>query len=138
MAINRLNLFIMSAKTIALVIGLIFIAVGLLGFVNNPVVGEGAVFHTDTVHNAVHIISGVLFVLVALAAPASAAGFMMLFGIIYLLIGIVGFVSLGSEGMGKILGFLHVNGADNYLHVALGIVIFIAGYATRRRVPTAT
>ncbi len=129
----------MTAKTAALLIGIIFIATGLLGFIENPIVGasENAIFHADTVHNMVHIISGVLFVLVAMAAPGSAAGFMVLFGIVYLAIGIIGFVSFGGEGMGKVFGFLHVNGADNYLHIALGVVILLAGLITRRRVVTA-
>lgn len=131
----------MSAKNAALVIGIIFIAVGLLGFVDNPIVGasDNAIFHADTLHNGVHIGSGVLFVLIALAAPAAASGFMIFFGLVYLLLGVLGLVNMGSgmEGMGQLLGILHVNGADNYLHVALGLVILIAGFATRpRRVTT--
>lgn len=124
----------MTSKTAALIIGLIFIAVGLLGFIDNPIIANSdtAIFHADTVHSSVHIASGVLFLIFALAAPSAAGGFLMLFGIVYLLIGVVGFVSVGTTGMGKILGFLHVNGADNYLHVGLGLVIFIAGMATRR------
>ena len=120
----------MTAKTSALIIGLIFIAVGLLGFVDNPIIGtsEKAIFHADTMHNLVHIGSGILFLLFALAAPGSAAGFLKLFGIVYLLIGVIGFIQYGTAGMGKVLGFLHVNGADNFLHVALGIVIFLAGF----------
>ena len=119
----------MTTKTAAILIGLIFIAVGLLGYIDNPIVGtsDGAIFHADSVHNIVHIVSGALFLLVALAAPGSAGGFMKLFGLVYLIIGIVGFVQYGTSGMGKVLGFLHVNGADNFLHVALGIVIFLAG-----------
>lgn len=126
----------MTAKTLALVIGIVFIAVGLLGYTDNSIVGDTneAIFHADSVHNMVHIGSGVLFVLVALAAPAFASTFMILFGLVYLAIGIAGFVSFGAEGMGKILGFLHVNGADNYLHVGLGVVILLAGLITRRSV----
>jgi len=129
----------MTARTAALAIGIIFIVVGLLGFIDNPIVGssEKAMFHADTVHNMVHIISGLLFVLVAMAAPASASTVMILFGIVYLLIGIVGITSVGENGMAKILGFLHVNAADNYLHIALGIVIALAGMITRRRTVTA-
>ena len=125
----------MTAKTAALAIGIIFIVVGLLGFIDNPIVGssEKAIFHADTVHNMVHIISGLLFVLVAMAAPASASTVMVIFGIVYLLIGIVGITSVGENGMAKVLGFLHVNAADNYLHIALGIVIALAGMITRRR-----
>jgi len=129
----------MTARTAALAIGIIFIVVGLLGFIDNPIVGssEKAMFHADTVHNMVHIISGLLFVLVAMAAPASASTVMIIFGIVYLLIGILGITSIGEDGMAKVLGFLHVNAADNYLHIALGIVIALAGMITRRKPVTA-
>lgn len=124
----------MSTKTAALVIGVIFILVGLLGFVENPVIGtsENAIFHADTVHNMVHIISGALFVLIAMAAPAYAGTFLIVFGIVYLAIGVIGLMTMGNEGMGTVLGFLHVNGADNYLHIVLGIVILLAGLVTRK------
>jgi len=127
----------MTAKTSALIIGLIFIAVGLLGFVDNPIIGtsDKAIFHADTMHNAVHIGSGILFLLFALAAPGSASGFLIIFGIVYLAIGVLGLISFGTQGMGKVLGILHVNGADNILHVVLGVVIFIAGIASRKSVP---
>lgn len=119
----------MNTKSASLIIGIIFIVVGLLGFVSNPIVGmsEGAIFHADTLHNIVHIISGILFVLVAMAAPASAATVLKVFGVVYLFLGVLGLIMFGSAGEGKLLGFLHVNGADNFLHIALGIVIFLAG-----------
>lgn len=125
----------MTAKSAALLIGIVFIAVGLLGFVNNPIVGDSqdAIFHADTVHNMVHIISGALFVLIAISAPAFAGTFLIVFGLVYLVIGLVGLANIGSEGMGEVFGFLHVNGADNYLHIALGIVIALLGLITRRR-----
>jgi len=124
----------MSSKKLCLLWGVVFIAVGLLGFVNNPIIGisENAIFHADTVHNIVHIVSGVLFLLVALAAPASSRRFLILFGIVYFIIGIVGFVNMGSTGMGEVLGFLHVNGADNYLHVGLGIIILLSGSFSKK------
>lgn len=127
----------MKPKTAALAIGAVFIAVGLLGFVDNPIIGdsENAIFHADTLHNWVHIISGLLLVFVAMATPASAAMVLIVFGVVYALIGVVGFIAIGTEGMGKVLGFLHVNGADNFLHVGLGLVILLAGIATRRTSP---
>src|SRR5687768_16642253 len=98
----------MSAKSLATIIGVIFIAVGILGFFENPIIydSETAIFHADKVHNWVHIISGALFVIIAMAAPGSAKGFMYLFGLVYLAIGIVGIMQVGTEGMGQILGFL--------------------------------
>ncbi|HUM66755.1 MAG TPA: DUF4383 domain-containing protein, partial [Chitinophagaceae bacterium] len=124
----------MSARSVAILIGLVFVAVGILGFIDNPIVGDSpdAIFHADTVHNIVHIVSGVLFLFVALALPAAARGFLVTFGIIYLVIGIVGLTSIGTEGMGTVLGFLHVNGADNYRHVGLGLVILLMGFMSRK------
>jgi hypothetical protein len=130
----------MTSKTIALLIGVVFIAVGLLGYIDNPIISDSgnAVFHADSTHNMVHIVSGVLFVLVAMAAPAAASGFMIIFGLVYAALGILGMTTIGSDGMTTLIGFLHVNGNDNYLHIALGLVILIAGFATRRRVVRTT
>jgi len=124
----------MNTKTSSLIIGIIFVAVGLLGYTSNPIIGEtGAVFHADSVHNMVHIVSGVLFILIALAAPGLAATFCKVFGVVYFLLGVLGLINIGTSGMGTLLGFLHVNGADNLLHMALGIVIFLAGTTRGRR-----
>ena len=119
----------MTTKTAALLFGVIFLAVGLLGFISNPIVGDdhNAIFHIDTTHNMVHIASGVLFLLVALAAPARAGAFLKIFGLVYLALGIYGFITIGDSGMTTLLGFLPVNGADNYLHIGLGILIFLSG-----------
>jgi Domain of unknown function (DUF4383) len=126
----------MNTKTAALLIGFIFLAVGLLGFVPNPIVGDSheAVFHADSVHNMVHIISGVLFILIAVASPARAGLFLKVFGIVYLLLGILGLATIGDSGTTRLLGFLPVNGADNYLHIGLGVVIFFAGMLPQSRV----
>lgn len=123
----------MKTKTAAILLGIVFIAVGLLGFVSNPIIGESenAIFHADKVHNMVHIISGALFLLVALFAPGSTSLFLKIFGVVYFLLGVLGLIDIGTDGMARLLGFLHVNGADNLLHIGLGIVIFLAAYAGR-------
>jgi hypothetical protein len=126
----------MTAKTAAILLGLVFLAVGLLGYVDNPIISSSdkAMFHTDSIHNIVHIASGALFLLLALAAPGSVGGFLKLFGLIYLVIGIVGMIQIGSQDMMKLFGFLMVNKLDNYLHIALGIIIFLAGFLRSRSV----
>lgn len=128
----------MTARSGALMWSLAFIAVGILGFINNPVIGESedAIFHADTFHNWVHIVSGALFLLVAVAMPASARGFLILFGLVYLALGVIGIVQFGTDGMGKLFGLLHVNGADNYLHIGLGALIALTGLTARGRATT--
>jgi len=124
----------MNARTAAIIIGVLFIGVGLLGYVPNPIIGESpdAIFHADSVHNMVHIVSGVLFLLIAVAAPAASAGFLKIFGLVYLLLGILGMTRIGEDGMTNLFGFLHVNGPDNYLHIGLGLVILLAGFLRYR------
>ena len=119
----------MNAKTSSIVFGLAFLAIGFLGFVPNAIIGDSddAIFHADAIHNTVHIVSGALFLIIGIAKPDFAATFLKIFGVIYFLLGIFGFLTFGTEGMGELLGFLHVNGADNFLHVFLGVVIFVAG-----------
>ena len=120
----------MKTKTASLIIGIIFLAVGLLGFMSNPVIGmaDGALFHADTTHSIVHIVSGLLFVLVALAMPASAPLVLKIFVAVYFLLGVLGMINIGSEGTTELLCFLNVNGPDNYLHLGLGLLIFLAGF----------
>jgi hypothetical protein len=124
----------MTAKTGALIWAFAFIAVGLLGFVKNPLIGpdESAVFHADSFHSWVHIISGVLFLLAGLAMGNAARGFLILFGVVYLALGVIGIIQFGTTGMGKLFGLLHVNGADNYLHIGLGVLIALTGLTARR------
>jgi hypothetical protein len=127
----------MNTRSASILFGVVFIAVGILGFIPNPIIGEeDAIFHANTTHNMVHIISGVLFLLIAFAAPARAGLFLKVFGAVYLLLGILGLATIGDEGMTELLGFLHVNGADNYLHIGLGIAILLAGFLPELRSAT--
>jgi hypothetical protein len=131
---------VMNTKTFSLIFGFIFIAVGILGFLPNPIIGEseGAIFHADTVHNIVHIASGILFLFIALIIPGAAGTFLKIFGIVYLALGIMGLVNFGTDGMGELLGVLHVNGPDNFLHIGLGLVIFLAGFAGAKKWKSST
>lgn len=119
----------MSAKTASIIFGIVFLVVGFLGLVPNPIISNShdALFHADGVHSTVHIVSGILFLLIAFAKPSFAATFCKIFGVVYFLLGVVGFMNIGDEGITQLLGFLHVNGPDNYLHLVLGVVIFAGG-----------
>ncbi len=102
-------------------LGVVFVVMGLLGFVNDPVLG---VFEVDILHNVIHILSGVL----ALAAVGMGVDMMRLyakvFGVIYGLVGLVGFVMPGD----MILGLFEANLADDLLHVALAAVFLYVGF----------
>ncbi|HYD93296.1 MAG TPA: DUF4383 domain-containing protein [Candidatus Paceibacterota bacterium] len=114
------------AKKLAYVFGIIFVLVGLLGFVPNPIVGPGALFETDLLHNLVHLIIGIVLLGVAMKAPAKSALWLKIFGVIYLILAILGFLMV-PEG-GELLGLVATNHADHWLHVVLAIVLLAAGF----------
>jgi hypothetical protein len=112
----------MSAKMAATVIGIVFVAVGLLGFVNNPVLG---LFAVDTIHNLIHILSGVVLLAGAYSSLGSSMA-LKIVGIVYGIVAILGFFLVNDAGM--LLGIFVVNTADKWLHVVLAVVILIAAF----------
>jgi hypothetical protein len=53
----------------------------------------------------------------------------ILFGLVFLLIGILGFVPAVTPSNGMLLGIFHVNTAHNIVHLASGIVFLLCGMA---------
>jgi hypothetical protein len=114
------------AKTLALVFGIVFILVGVLGFVPNPLVGMGALFDTNLAHNLVHLVFGIILVGCALRMPSQSALWLKILGVVYLLIAVLGFVMVPNGG--SLLGIVETNMADHLLHVVLGVVLLVAGF----------
>jgi uncharacterized membrane protein len=116
------------AKTLAKVFGWVFILVGVLGFFGNPIVGAMGYFHANIAHDFVHILLGVVL-LVTSSTEDKAALWLKIVGVVYLVIAILGFLITPAMGIANLLGFVEINHADNWLHVVLGIVILLAGFA---------
>jgi hypothetical protein len=112
-----------NAKTAALVLGFVFIIVGVLGYVPNPIVGPSGIFVTNTVHNLIHIASGIVLLLGVYSSLGSSLALKVI-GVVYALVAVLGFLMPGD----MMLGMVAMNGADRWLHVALAIVILYAGF----------
>jgi hypothetical protein len=108
-------------KTLSVIFGWIFVLVGLLGFFSNPIVGMTGVFQTDTMHNLVHLIIGIIILVVAYKNEMALASTMKIFGIIYLLVAVLGYFMAPTGGM--LLGLMETNTADHWLHLILGVVL---------------
>jgi hypothetical protein len=53
----------------------------------------------------------------------------IIFGVVFLLIGILGFVPAATPANGMLLGIFHVNTAHNFVHLASGVVFLLCGMA---------
>ncbi|MDX6663705.1 MAG: hypothetical protein QOG09_1807 [Solirubrobacterales bacterium] len=119
------------ARLYASLVGAVLTIAGIAGFFYSSDFGSpGAtsdVLGLLTVngwHNVVHIATGALGLLaMGYAARAYAGGL----GVVYLGVAIWGFAIGSGE---NILGFLPVNTADNFLHLALGVLGIAAYLAT--------
>ncbi|WP_248964409.1 DUF4383 domain-containing protein [Sphaerisporangium perillae] len=128
-------------QTAALVVGIIFLVVGVLGFVPGITTNYGAmtfaghhsgahllgIFQVSILHNIVHLLFGIAGVTMA-RSWAGARNFLIWGGAIYLVLWIYGLL-VGRESAAN---FIPVNSADNWLHFLLGIVMIGLGVMLSR------
>lgn len=109
-------------KTLAWVFGIVLTLVGILGFVpgvttNDMLLG---IFMVGGLHNIIHLVTG-------LAALAAAMGyfapklFFQIFGVIYGVVTILGFVTGGAL-------LFSTNMADNLLHLVIAAAALYSGF----------
>ena len=113
------------AKTVCKLLGVILLLVGILGFTH---VLDSLGAHLSPAHNLVHIISGVIALYFGLSGSLSAAkGFCTIFGLVYLLLGIVGLakgdLTIGPLMLGKV---------DHGIHLIVGALFLAGGLLTKK------
>lgn len=125
------------ARGYAALIGLILVVVGVVGFFDNPFVGDpdtNPLFVTGTVHNMVHLATGFLALYIAFALVGHAqADAVTGFGVLYLVIVALTLVSPNLFGiLGPSPGY-NVSVMDHGLHLAVGVVSVAVGITARRQ-----
>jgi Domain of unknown function (DUF4383) len=133
-------------QTGALVVGAVFLLVGILGFVPgvtthySDLSGAGhdsmakllGIFQVSILHNVVHLLFGVAGVLLSRSVPGARA-YLLGGGAIYLVLWIYGLAVDETSSA----NFVPVNNADNWLHLvlAIGMVGLAVLLSPRRRGP---
>lgn len=117
------------AKTVCKILGVVFLLVGVLGFVNSDLLNA----HLTPAHNAVHIVSGALALYFGFAGTLSAAKiFALVFGVVYLGLGILGMALGTGDDRVWMAGPLTLGQADHGIHILLGVVFLAGGLFTKR------
>lgn len=116
-------------KPVALILGLVLLLIGILGFVmESPLFG---LFVVNPAHNIVHLASGLLALLAAKSYTYSK-WFLIIFGIVYGAVAVLGFLSIGPDGTTvSLLNVVDVNGMDNYLHIGIALLCLIVGFGSK-------
>jgi hypothetical protein len=128
------------AQTLALLFGVAFLAVGVLGFIpgittnvsdmdfagkDSPSEPFG-IFQVSILHNIVHLLFGLAGIALA-RTWESARTYLLGAGLIYIVLFIYGlFVGAGDDA-----NFVPINNEDDWLHLVLGIVLLGGWYVSR-------
>ena len=112
-----------TIQTYAAVAGVVLVLVGLLGFLNTPLIGPEGFLATDALHNIVHIATGLygLYVAFGLKGRAQVQG-MLVFAILYTVILVAVLLSPTLFGLFSVAA----NAPLHVVHAALAV----AGFAT--------
>jgi uncharacterized protein DUF4383 len=114
--------------------GAFLVLLGLLGFVAPGFMG----MHLSPLHNVVLLLSGGVAIYFGLkATQAAARTFCTVFGALYGLLGLAGFVAGGRDYILTIIpGTLVLGAMDHLVHLILGAIFLSVGWG--RRAATAT
>ena len=115
------------AKTLCKVAGFLFLIVGLVGFAMPTLMG----FHLTPIHNIIHVVTGAIALYLGFSASYHAARtFCLVFGVVYLLLGVIGFMApniiatvIGHPGPVTSADLV----SDNAFHLLVGIVFLGVG-----------
>ncbi len=113
------------ATLLSWVLGAVLTVVGVAGFVTgSPLL----IFEVDPLHNTIHLVSGLIGLYAASKGEALSSKFLVIFGLIYAAVTLLGFLMDGD-----IVGLMHVNQADNYLHLAIAVVALLVGFSSKKK-----
>ena len=115
-------------RIIAIIFGIAFIFVGVAGFLST-FVKNGllfGIFEMGSLHSIAFIVTGVLAIMCATRFKSTKLYFKIV-GIVYAIVAIVGFWRGGD------LYILHVNLADNVLHIVIGVIAIYLGFAAKTK-----
>ena len=119
------------AKTVCKILGVVFLLVGLIGFVSPRLLDA----HLFAAHNVVHLVSGAVALYFGFAGSLSGAKmFCLVFGIVYLALGVLG-IAMGNPANDRmwVVGPLELGQSDHGIHILLGVIFLAGGLFTKVR-----
>jgi hypothetical protein len=127
------------AQVWAMALGGVLVLVGLVGFLVEPSFGVGdsaqrgtlILFDINGWHNVVHLLSGIVGLAMA-GTAAKARLFSIGYGVVYVLVTILGF-AVGDGGL--LLSIIPINTADNVLHLAIAVTGIAIGMSSPAAAP---
>ncbi|HYO32946.1 MAG TPA: DUF4383 domain-containing protein [Nocardioidaceae bacterium] len=131
-------------RTAAMLVGAVFVLVGILGFVPGITTNSGdlefmghdsgakllGLFQVSILHNVVHLLFGIAGIAASRASASASRSYLIGGGAIYIVLWIYGLlIDKTSEA-----NFVPLNNADDWLHLFLGLGMIGLGLALAKTV----
>ena len=114
----------LTAKNYARIFGIVFVAVGIAGFLVTGWSGFAAtegrlllLFEVNPLHNIVHLLLGAVYLIGARSSEEGARVVVTVLSLAYLAVGVVGLFIIDTPA-----NVVAVNTADNLLHLGTGLL----------------
>ena len=104
-------------------IGAVLVLLGLIGFVNHPILG---IFGVNTAQDVLHLAGGALMLWFGSKGSGKTAN--MALGVIAAVVGILGLVPVAKDLLASIFA---INPAITYLHLAVAVVSLAVAYMVK-------
>jgi len=129
----------MTTRQFALLLGLGFVVAGIAGFFPSPADPPAGLTQThgfghalgvlpvNTLHNAVHLLFGLLGILASRGMLMSARGYAQLVGVAYALLTVLGLLPATETTF----GLIPIYGADVWLHAVIAVLAGYFGFVAR-------
>ena len=110
-------------------VGLVLVAAGVIGFLNTPLAGSAnALLATDTVHNVVHVATGLFALAIAFGLKGEAQVNAVLgFGVLYVIIFVAVLLSPNLFGLFSV----SANAPIHVIHALVAGVTLAVGFMAR-------
>src|SRR5688572_8219533 len=117
------------ATTVCKIVGVVILRVGLFGLVARNLLGA----YLTAPHNVVQIVTSAIALYFGFAGNLSGAkAFCLVFGVVYMALGILGMALGVAPDRTWMVGPLHFGQADHGIHILLGVIFLAGGLFTKK------
>ena len=124
----------MSPQRISIGLGVVYLLVGILGFIPGITTPQGlllGIFAVNPIHNLVHLVVGAVLVWAGMSALETTVSVNKVLAVVFALLVVASFLAPIAEGVA-------INPPDTILHILSALVTGSLGFMAPRGTTTAT